>query len=34
MCISECQEQSISELVYEEEGDYFVDQLNRMWVQE
>jgi hypothetical protein len=26
--------QSISALVYEAEGDYFVDRLNRMWVQE
>jgi hypothetical protein len=26
--------QSISALVYEAEGDYFVDWLNRMWVQE
>jgi hypothetical protein len=26
--------QSISALVYEVEGDYFVDRLNRMWVQE
>jgi hypothetical protein len=26
--------QSISMLVYEAEGDYFVDRLNRMWVQE
>jgi hypothetical protein len=34
LCISECQEQSINELVYEEEGDYFVGRLNRMWVQE
>jgi hypothetical protein len=24
--------QSISTLVYEAEGDYFVDRLNRMWV--
>jgi hypothetical protein len=33
LCISECQEQSISELVYEEKGDYFVGRLNRMWMQ-
>jgi hypothetical protein len=26
--------QSISALVYEAEGDYFMDRLNRMWVQE
>jgi hypothetical protein len=26
--------QSFSALVYEAEGDYFVDRLNRMWVQE
>jgi hypothetical protein len=26
--------QSISALVYEAEGDYFVDRLNKMWVQE
>jgi hypothetical protein len=26
--------QSISALLYEAEGDYFVDRLNRMWVQE
>jgi hypothetical protein len=26
--------QSISALVYEAKGDYFVDRLNRMWVQE
>jgi hypothetical protein len=26
--------QSISALVYEVEGDYFMDRLNRMWVQE
>jgi hypothetical protein len=26
--------QSISALVYEAEGDYFVDRLNRMWMQE
>jgi hypothetical protein len=26
--------QSISALVYEADGDYYVDRLNRMWVQE
>jgi hypothetical protein len=26
--------QSINALVYEAEGDYFVDRLNKMWVQE
>jgi hypothetical protein len=26
--------QSISALIYEEEGDYFIDRLHRMWVKE